>query len=100
VEHPRQPLSAVLCLDRAGAIEEIGPGRRAFESGEEVYSMIEGGGGLLSLCEAAALHLSAISAWESGQPHTENTQEKMMTWRPHNGIITITSHHSVDQTVQ
>jgi NADPH2:quinone reductase len=83
--HARQPLPAVLGLDMAGVVEEIGSGVTAFRPGDEVYGMVGGVGGLqgtladyvvahsdllahkpklLSMREAAALPLIAITAWE------------------------------------
>jgi NADPH:quinone reductase-like Zn-dependent oxidoreductase len=83
--HARHPLPAVLDLEMAGTVEEVGPGVKAFNSADEVYGMVRGVGGLqgtlaefiavdanllahkpknLSMCEAAALPLSAITAWE------------------------------------
>jgi NADPH:quinone reductase-like Zn-dependent oxidoreductase len=69
----------------AGVVEELGPDVTAFHLGNEVYGMVGGVGGLqgtmaeyvvanadllarkpksLSMCEAAALPLVAITAWE------------------------------------
>ena len=83
--HAGQPLPAVLGLDVAGTIEEIGPGVAAFQPGDEVYGMVGGVAGLqgtlaeyvaadadliahkpanLSMREAAALPLVTITAWE------------------------------------
>jgi NADPH:quinone reductase-like Zn-dependent oxidoreductase len=83
--HARQPLPAVLSVDMAGTVEEVGPGVRGFEAGDEVYGMVGGAGGLqgtlaeliavdvdllarkpanLSMRQAAALPLSVITAWE------------------------------------
>ena len=83
--HARQPLPAVLGLDMAGVVEEVGPGVVAFRVGDEVYGMVGGVGGLqgtlaefavantdllalkpksLSMREAAALPLITITAWE------------------------------------
>jgi NADPH:quinone reductase-like Zn-dependent oxidoreductase len=83
--HAKQPLPAVLGLDMAGTIEQVGPGVNAFEPGEDVYGMVAGVGGLqgtlaeyvladpdllaikptsLSMRQAAALPLVAITAWE------------------------------------
>src|SRR5271170_3984580 len=83
--HARQPLPAVLGLDVAGTVEEVGPSVIAFSPGDEVYGMVGGVGGLqgtlaefiavdadllalkpknLSMREAAALPLSVITAWE------------------------------------
>jgi NADPH:quinone reductase len=83
--HARQPLPAVLGLDMAGVVEEVGPGVTAFRPGDEVYGMVGGVGGLqgtlaeivvanadlvarkpksLSMREAAALPLITITAWE------------------------------------
>jgi NADPH2:quinone reductase len=83
--HAKQPLPAVLGLDMAGTIEQIGPGVRAFEPGDDVYGMVAGVGGMqgtlaeyvladadllankpkrLSMRHAAALPLIAITAWE------------------------------------
>jgi NADPH2:quinone reductase len=83
--HAKQPLPAVLGLDMAGVVEEVGPGVNAFRPGDEVYGMVGGVGGLqgtlaeilvtnadlialkpksLSMREAAALPLITITAWE------------------------------------
>jgi len=83
--HAKQPLPAVLGLDMAGVVEEVGEGVSAFRCGDEVYGMTGGVGGLqgslaefvaadadllahkpkaLSMREATALPLSAITAWE------------------------------------
>src|SRR3984893_4729867 len=44
--HANQPLPAVLGLDMAGVVEEIGPGVSTFHPGDEVYGMVGGVGGL------------------------------------------------------
>jgi NADPH:quinone reductase len=83
--HAKQPLPAVLGLDMAGIVEEVGAGVTAFRRGDEVYGMVGGVGGLqgtlaefivcnadllaqkptsLSMREAAALPLVTITAWE------------------------------------
>jgi NADPH:quinone reductase len=83
--HAKQPLPAVLGLDMAGVVEEVGPGVTVFRRGDEVYGMVGGVGGLqgtlaeivvanadlialkpesLSMREAAALPLVTITAWE------------------------------------
>jgi len=83
--HAKQPLPAVLGLDMAGVVEEIGPGVTNFRIGDEVYGMVGGVGGLqgtlaefvvananllahkpkaLSMREAAAMPLITITAWE------------------------------------
>jgi NADPH2:quinone reductase len=83
--HARQPLPAVLGVDMAGIVEEIGPSGTAFQPGDEVYGMTGGAGGNqgtlaeaavvdvdllahkpknLSMRQAAALPLSIITAWE------------------------------------
>jgi NADPH:quinone reductase-like Zn-dependent oxidoreductase len=83
--HAKQPLPAVLGVDMAGVVEEIGPGVTAFNCGDEVYGMVGGVGGQqgtlaefigvdadllahkpknLSMRQAAALPLVAITAWE------------------------------------
>ena len=84
--HAKQPLPAVLGVDMAGVVEEIGPGVTAFSRGDEVYGMVGGVGGLqgtlaefiavdadllahkpknLSMRQSAALPLVAITAWEA-----------------------------------
>ncbi len=84
-EHARQPLPAVLGVDAAGTVEEVGAGVSAFKAGDAVYGMVGGVGGVqgtlaeivaadarllahkpknLSMREAAALPLSTITAWE------------------------------------
>jgi len=83
--HAKQPLPAVLGVDMAGIVEEVGRGVTAFRRGDEVYGMVGGVGGLqgtlaefigvdadllahkpknLSMRQAAALPLVAITAWE------------------------------------
>ncbi|MEE3622609.1 zinc-dependent alcohol dehydrogenase family protein [Nitrospirillum sp. BR 11752] len=83
--HARHPLPAILGLDLAGVVEAVGPGVTAFRPGDEVYGMTGGVGGLqgslaqyaavdadllalkpanLTMREAAALPLVAITAWE------------------------------------
>jgi len=83
--HAQQPLPAVLGLDMAGVVQEVGAGVIAFRPGDEVYGMVGGVGGLqgtlaefvvanadlialkpkaLSLREAAALPLVTVTAWE------------------------------------
>jgi NADPH:quinone reductase len=83
--HAKQPLPAVLGLDMAGSVEEVGPGVTAFRAGDEVYGMVGGVGGLqgtlaefiavdadllahkpknLSMRQAAALPLITITSWE------------------------------------
>ena len=83
--HAKQPLPAVLGLDMAGTVEEVGNGVTKFNPGDEVYGMVGGVGGLqgtlaeliavdanliahkpqsLSMREAAALPLATITAWE------------------------------------
>jgi len=84
--HAKQPLPAVLGLDMAGTIEEVSPDVSRFRPGDEVYGMVGGVGGLqgtlaefigvdadllaykprnLSMRQAAALPLVAITAWEA-----------------------------------
>jgi NADPH2:quinone reductase len=83
--HAKQPLPAVLGLDMAGVVEEVGSDVTGFRRGDEVYGMVGGVGGLqgtlsefvvastdhiamkpksLSMREAAALPLITITAWE------------------------------------
>src|SRR5215813_14058998 len=84
--HAKQPLPAVLGVDMAGIVKEVGPGVTEFSRGDEVYGMVGGVGGLqgtlaefigvdtdllahkpknLSMRQAAALPLVAITAWEA-----------------------------------
>jgi NADPH:quinone reductase-like Zn-dependent oxidoreductase len=83
--HARQPLPAILGIDLAGVVQAVGSGVTAFRSGDEVYGMTGGVGGLqgslaeyaavdadllapkpanLTMREAAALPLIFITAWE------------------------------------
>jgi NADPH2:quinone reductase len=83
--HARQTLPAVLGLDLAGVVEQVGPGVSHFQCGDAVYGLTGGVGGLqgslaefaavdaqlvakvpqgLSMREAAALPLAFITAWE------------------------------------
>ncbi|MEO6817042.1 MAG: zinc-dependent alcohol dehydrogenase family protein [Edaphobacter sp.] len=83
--HAKQPLPAVLGMDMSGVVESIGADVRQFQPGDEVFGMVGGVGGLqgtlaeyiavessllalnpqkLSMRDAAALPLVAITAWE------------------------------------
>ena len=83
--HARQPLPAVLGLDLAGTVEEVGDGVTGFAPGDAVYGCTGGVGGLqgslaefaavdaalvahqpatLDMHAAAALPLAFITAWE------------------------------------
>ncbi|RZL30091.1 MAG: quinone oxidoreductase, partial [Rubrivivax sp.] len=83
--HARQPLPAVIGMDLAGVVEQVGPGLTGWQPGEAVYGLAGGIGGLqgtlaqyiavdadllarkpgrLSMREAAALPLAVITAWE------------------------------------
>jgi uncharacterized protein (DUF302 family)/uncharacterized membrane protein YidH (DUF202 family) len=53
---------------------------------------------LAALGLAMAIYL--VSVREPGQTRLERVREKSMTSNPQNGIVTIPSHQSVDQTVQ
>ena len=83
--HARQPLPAVLGLEMAGTVVDVGPAVTAFRAGNEVFGLVGGVGGLqgtlaqyvvadarllaskpraLNMREAAALSLNFITAWE------------------------------------
>lgn len=83
--HAKVTLPAVLGIDLAGVVEEVGSEVSAFKPGDEVYGMTGGIGGIqgslaefaavdadllavkptnLNFREAAALPLSVITAWE------------------------------------
>ena len=83
--HARQPLPAILGIDLAGIVEEIGPDVTGFSVGDQVFGMTGGVGGLqgslaqfaavdanliapkpstLTMRQAAALPLIFITAWE------------------------------------
>ncbi|AXC11903.1 quinone oxidoreductase [Acidisarcina polymorpha] len=83
--HAQQSLPAVLGLDMAGTVEDVGAEVTEFKAGDEVYGMVGGVGGLqgtlakfivadsdllalkpatLSMRQAAAMPLVTITAWE------------------------------------
>src|SRR5215813_2753136 len=88
--HARHPLPAILGMDLAGVVEDLGDGVTAFERGEQVYGMTGGVAGVpgslaelaavdarllarkprnISMREAAGLPLVAITAWEGLVDH-------------------------------
>jgi NADPH:quinone reductase-like Zn-dependent oxidoreductase len=88
--HAKQKLPAILGMDLAGVVEEVGPGTTGFQRGDEVYGMVGGVGGVpgtlaefaavdaallapkpanLTMREAAALPLVVITAWEGLVDH-------------------------------
>lgn len=88
--HAKQPLPAVLGLDMAGVVVEAANDVTAFRTGDEVYGMVGGVGGLqgtlaesmvvdaallahkpkaLTMRQAAALPLATITAWEGLVDH-------------------------------
>lgn len=96
--HAKQPLPAILGLDLAGIVQAVGSNVAAFMPGDEVYGMVGGVAGLqgtlaeyitvdaallahkpstLTMCQAAALPLVTITAWEGlvdrAQVHAEQT---------------------------
>ncbi|MBW9114702.1 zinc-dependent alcohol dehydrogenase family protein [Rhizobium cauense] len=83
--HAKQPLPAILGIDLTGVVEDLGDGVTEFSVGDEVYGMTGGVGGhqgslaqysavdvrliaqkpsSITMREAAALPLAAITAWE------------------------------------
>ncbi|WP_263383449.1 zinc-dependent alcohol dehydrogenase family protein [Granulicella arctica] len=83
--HARQPLPAVLGLDMAGVVAEVGDAVTGFQPGDEVFGMVGGVGGLqgtlaefvvadamslalkpktLTMQQSAAMPLVTITAWE------------------------------------
>ena len=84
-DHARHPLPAVLGMDLAGVVEQVGPGVTDFVRGDEVWAMAGGVAGVQgsmaqfaavdarllakkpanrSMRQAAALPLAIITAWE------------------------------------
>jgi NADPH:quinone reductase-like Zn-dependent oxidoreductase len=83
--HAQQPLPAVLGLDLAGVVDQVGAGVTRWRPGDQVYGLVGGVGGVsgtlaeyaavdadllaaapsnLALRDAATLPLVAITAWE------------------------------------
>jgi NADPH2:quinone reductase len=83
--HARHPFPAILGMDLAGIVDEVGPGVSSFKVGDAVYGLVGGIGGhqgslaefasvdadllapmpaRLSMREAATLPLAFITAWE------------------------------------
>jgi NADPH:quinone reductase len=68
--HARQPLPAVLGLDMAGTVEEVGHSVTVLQAGDEVYGMVGGVGGLQgTLAELIAVDADLLApkprtAWE------------------------------------
>lgn len=83
--HAQQNLPAVLGVEMAGIVEDVGPGVTAFKVRDEVYGLVGGVGGMqgtlaeyvitdtdllarkprrLSIRQSAVLPLAVITAWE------------------------------------
>src|ERR1700734_2511042 len=61
--HARQPLPAVLGLDVAGEVADVGPGVSTFRKGEAVYGMVGGVGGVQgTLAEYVAVNGDLLAA--------------------------------------
>jgi NADPH:quinone reductase len=90
--HARQPLPAILGLDMAGVVAEVGESVTSFQPGDEVFGMVGGVGGLqgtlaelivtdvallaskpkaLTMRQSAALPLVTITAWEGLVDHAD-----------------------------
>ena len=99
--HAKHPFPAVLGMDLAGTVRAVGAGVERFRVGDEVYGLTGGVGGLqgslaeyaavdadllahkpanLSMREAAALPLVAITAWEGlvDRAHTRAGQKVLV----------------------
>ena len=84
-DHARHPLPAILGIDLAGVVDSLGPGVTTFRTGDEVYGMTGGVGGVqgslaeyaavdadllalkpanFTMREAASMPLAFITAWE------------------------------------
>jgi NADPH2:quinone reductase len=66
--HAKQPLPAVLGLDMAGTVEEIGEGVTFFRVGDEVFGMVGGVGGMQG---TLAEYISADAALLAPKPNTQ-----------------------------
>src|SRR5882757_881533 len=65
--HARQPLPAVLGMDMAGTVEEVGEGVTAFAPGDDVYGMVAGVGGIPGTPAELVLADSKLLARENRQ---------------------------------
>jgi NADPH:quinone reductase-like Zn-dependent oxidoreductase len=92
--HAKQPLPAVLGVEMAGTVVEVGPSVMKFRPGDEVYGMVGGVGGhqgtlaryvvadarllavkpnAMNVREAAATPLNFITAWEGLIDHAKTS---------------------------
>jgi uncharacterized protein (DUF302 family)/uncharacterized membrane protein YidH (DUF202 family) len=76
-------------------VQELNQGGTAFSRPSSLAIAVAALLAVLGL--AMAIYL--ISVREPSQAHLETSKEKSMTSNPGNGIVTIPSHHSVDETV-
>lgn len=95
--HAKQPLPAVLGVEMAGTVVEVGSSVANFRAGDEVYGLVGGVGGLqgtlaeyiaadarllaikpraLNMREAAALPLNFITAWEGLMDRATTSADK------------------------
>ena len=80
--HAKQPLPAILGMELAGVVEQVGPGVNEFQTGDAVYGLTGGVAGLQgSLAEFAAVDAALLATRLETTPDKDGSKPDRLTGR-------------------